>query len=262
MPDPRIVPIVAVGPDDDDERAAWREALDGVIAKNAYCLGAAVDDFEARVREALGVRHALGVSNGTDALRLGLAALEVGPGDEVVVPAFTFFATASTVAHLGAKPVFIIGMPRSGSTWLMWLLARHPEVVIIQQSALFMPLQRLEDWWTEDHRFSMNGKDAPAPAKPRDLRDPKEAGYGNGAYAMHRSTSVLATEELHRHCRGLCREFIGTLVRGTPGAKYLVDQTPEHIEFIPLIRAILPEAQERRRLATSYHFDPEVREVA
>ena len=99
--------VVALGPEDDGEREEWLRALARVIDSNAYCLGAEVTAFEQQVCETLGLRHAIGVSSGTDALRLGLLALGVKPGDEVIVPAFTFFATASTVAHIGARPVFV-----------------------------------------------------------------------------------------------------------------------------------------------------------
>lgn len=77
-----------------------------LLASGQYILGPAVERFEAAAAEFLGVRHAIGVANGTDALLLVLRAHGVGPGDEVIVPPFTFIATAEVVSLLGATPVF------------------------------------------------------------------------------------------------------------------------------------------------------------
>lgn len=81
-------------------------AVARVFDDQAFVLGKYVEDFEKDAAEYLGVKHAIGVSNGSDALLLSLMGANVGPGDEVIVPAFTFFATAGAVARLGAKPVF------------------------------------------------------------------------------------------------------------------------------------------------------------
>src|SRR4051794_34254674 len=78
------------------------EVLDG----GRYILGPEVAAFEREFGEYLGARHAVGVANGTDALTLALRALGVGPGDEVVVPSFTFYASAEAIPHTGARPVF------------------------------------------------------------------------------------------------------------------------------------------------------------
>ncbi|MFM7322476.1 MAG: DegT/DnrJ/EryC1/StrS family aminotransferase [Armatimonadota bacterium] len=82
------------------------EAVLGVLRSGAYILGDTVSTFERAMADYSGAAHGIGVGNGTDALFLALLALGVGPGDEVVTPAFTFVATVETVALLGATPVF------------------------------------------------------------------------------------------------------------------------------------------------------------
>src|SRR5262245_53607345 len=76
--------------------------------------GGFVTRFEELFAEFCGTRHAIAVSNGTAALHLALLALDVGPGDEVIVPAFTFVATANAVTFTGATPVFVDSTP---DTW-------------------------------------------------------------------------------------------------------------------------------------------------
>lgn len=101
------IPMVAIGPDDDAERESWIAALTRTIDNTAFCLGPEVEAFEARCQEFLEVPYAIGVNSGTDAIRIGLQALGVGVGDEVIVPAMSFFASASSIAHLGATPIFV-----------------------------------------------------------------------------------------------------------------------------------------------------------
>lgn len=83
-----------------DER--WRRILD----QSSFVLGPEVKEFEAAFASWLGVEACVGLGNGTDALILSLRALGLKPGDEVIVPAFSFFATAEVVALLGGKVVF------------------------------------------------------------------------------------------------------------------------------------------------------------
>jgi dTDP-3-amino-3,4,6-trideoxy-alpha-D-glucose transaminase len=82
--------------------ARLRELLD----EGAYILGPEVAAFEREFADYLGAGHAVGVANGTDAITLALRALGVGPGDDVVVPSFTFYASAEAIPHTGARPVF------------------------------------------------------------------------------------------------------------------------------------------------------------
>ncbi len=77
-----------------------------VVESGRYVLGPEVQAFERELAAFLGVDHVIGVANGTDALTIALRALGVEPGDEVVVPSFTFYATAEAVASMGAVPVF------------------------------------------------------------------------------------------------------------------------------------------------------------
>jgi dTDP-4-amino-4,6-dideoxygalactose transaminase len=83
-----------------------REAIDGVLESGEFILGSNVAAFEREAADYLGVHDSVGVANGTDALVLVLDALGVGRGDEVICPAFTFYATAEAIARRGATPIF------------------------------------------------------------------------------------------------------------------------------------------------------------
>ena len=96
-----------------DVRAQYAPLIDEIKARMAevldsgtFILGPNVRAFEQEAASYLGVPETIGVANGTDALVLALDALEIGPGDEVICPAFTFYATAEAIARRGATPVF------------------------------------------------------------------------------------------------------------------------------------------------------------
>jgi dTDP-4-amino-4,6-dideoxygalactose transaminase len=87
-------------------REALRERLDAVLASGRYVLGPEVAAFESEFADYLGVRHVIGVGNGTDAITIALRAMGIRPGDEVVLPSLTFYATAEAAVTAGARPVF------------------------------------------------------------------------------------------------------------------------------------------------------------
>src|SRR3954452_17720992 len=82
------------------------ERLAEVISTEGFILGPELEAFEREFAGYLGVRHCVGVANGTDAITIVLRALGVGAGDEVVVPSFTFYASVEAVVSAGATPVF------------------------------------------------------------------------------------------------------------------------------------------------------------
>jgi dTDP-4-amino-4,6-dideoxygalactose transaminase len=83
------------------------KAIEDALESSAFILGARVETFENEFAQFIGVAHGIGVGNGLDAIRLSLQALGLGPGDEVIVPANTFIATAMAVSAVGAKPVLV-----------------------------------------------------------------------------------------------------------------------------------------------------------
>jgi dTDP-4-amino-4,6-dideoxygalactose transaminase len=98
------IPLFATSLQPYNDRLA--QAIARVIPTRQFILGPEVEAFEREFADYLGVRQCVGVANGTDALTIALRALGVGPGDEVVMPSFTFYATAEAAIVAGAKPVF------------------------------------------------------------------------------------------------------------------------------------------------------------
>jgi dTDP-3-amino-3,4,6-trideoxy-alpha-D-glucose transaminase len=83
-----------------------RDALERVLQTQRFILGEEVSAFEREFAAYCGVEHAVGVANGTDAITIALRSMGVGPGDEVIVPSFTFYATAEAIPPTGARPIF------------------------------------------------------------------------------------------------------------------------------------------------------------
>ena len=88
-------------------RDSVRPAIDRVFASQHFVMGPEVASLEAEVADYCQTKEAIGCASGSDALLLALMALDIGPGDEVITSPFTFFATGSAVARLGARPVFV-----------------------------------------------------------------------------------------------------------------------------------------------------------
>jgi dTDP-4-amino-4,6-dideoxygalactose transaminase len=101
------VPLVDLGAQMAEIQDEVDAGLAEVFARTAFVGGPAVAAFEEAYAEFVGVRHCVGVANGTDALELALRALGVSPGGEVIVPVNTFIATAEAVSRIGATPVFV-----------------------------------------------------------------------------------------------------------------------------------------------------------
>ena len=127
-----------------------REALDRVVASQGFVLGPEVEAFEEEMATYLGVPHAVGVASGTDALLLPLKAMDAETGDEVIVPAFTFFATAGATWNAGLKPVFCDVDPETFNVTVETLEAvrssRTRAVIPVHLFGQMAPMEEIQAW--------------------------------------------------------------------------------------------------------------------
>lgn len=101
------IPILDLAPEIKKHRAEFQDAIERVLLSAEFIQGTETKLFEKEVAAYLGVKHAIGLNSGTDGLVIGLRALGVGPGDQVITTAFTFYATAEAISLVGAEPVFV-----------------------------------------------------------------------------------------------------------------------------------------------------------
>jgi dTDP-4-amino-4,6-dideoxygalactose transaminase len=104
---PTNVPLLDINRDNRPHRDEFVEALTAVVDSGRFLFGPDVVELESEVAAYSEVDNAVGCASGSDALLLALMALNIGPGDEVIVPSFTFFASVSCITRLGATPVFV-----------------------------------------------------------------------------------------------------------------------------------------------------------
>jgi dTDP-4-amino-4,6-dideoxygalactose transaminase len=163
----------------EEVRAEVERGVLAVIGSGRFVLGPEVEAFEHDFAEFLGARHVVGLGNGTDALTIGLRALGVQPGDEVIVPSFTFYATAEAVVNAGARPVFCDVDPRT-----FCINADTVARVVSERTRAIVPV----------HLFGIPAPmdDIVALARERDLRVLEDAAQAAGARLLGDRVGTLA----------------------------------------------------------------------
>lgn len=152
----RPVPLCDLQPQYRELKDELEAAVCRVMASGQAILGPEVTALEQEVADYCGAAYGVGCGSGTDALSLALHALQIGPGDEVIMPPFTFFATAGCVLRCGAKPVFVDIEPETFNMNVN-LVSRAitPRTKAIMPVHLFGQCADMEDLWRLAERFDL-----------------------------------------------------------------------------------------------------------
>ncbi len=177
---PAAVPMVDLRQQYHDLKPDIDNSLADVLEQTQFILGSNVQAFEAECANYIGVKHAIGCANGTDALHLALLALHIGPGDEVITTPFTFIATAEAIAYVGATPVFVDINPDTYN-----LSVDGINAAITSRTKAIMPV----------HIFGMPCDMTPilALAKKHQLHIVEDCAQSFGATSNHQQTGSIGT---------------------------------------------------------------------
>ena len=156
------VPFNSFLPMEQELKEPLQAAFQRILDHSWYILGAENASFEAAFSAFCGVEHCVGVGNGLDALMLILKALDIGPGDEVLVPSNTFIATALAVTHVGAKPVLVEPDPRKKLQKKSMPIPRQSCRCICTAS----PVTWIRSWQSQINMAFLWWKTVPRPTEP------------------------------------------------------------------------------------------------
>ncbi|MEI9939939.1 MAG: DegT/DnrJ/EryC1/StrS family aminotransferase [Pseudomonadota bacterium] len=135
VPAPPVVPFFDSAAQTSELMDEIRPAMERVIKSQRFILGEEVAAFEREIAAYVGVKHAIGVSSGTDALTIALSAFGIGQGDEVITTPYTFFATTGAILRVGATPVFVDVEPDSFN-----LDAQHVSEAVTARTRAILPV--------------------------------------------------------------------------------------------------------------------------
>jgi hypothetical protein len=131
----------------------------------------------------------------------------------------------------GLKHLFIVGCPRSGTTWTLMLLARHPRLVAAQHVGFLQSLRHLEDWWIE-HELQ----------KKRWGKSVVLVGEGAKESAGVKTDGLMTAEDFYALCRDATDRVFDGIVKKRPDAEVVLEKTPENVRFADFILKLYPDA--------------------